>query len=52
MTINAASRRVLEKCGLSYVRTFNQPPPEPFQGSQFGAVEYELLRSDWIPRQE
>jgi RimJ/RimL family protein N-acetyltransferase len=36
MVLNHASRRVLEKAGLSYVRTINADD-----------VEYALMRSDW-----
>jgi RimJ/RimL family protein N-acetyltransferase len=47
MTVNAASRRVLGRCGLRYVRTFHQEWPEPIEGTELGDVEYELLRADW-----
>ncbi|SEG97152.1 Protein N-acetyltransferase, RimJ/RimL family [Nonomuraea solani] len=47
MTVNLGSRRVMEKCGLRYVRTFWTDWPERIEGSEQGDVEYELLRSDW-----
>jgi RimJ/RimL family protein N-acetyltransferase len=47
MTVNAPSRRVLERCGLRYVRTFHGVWPEPIEGTELGDVEYEVLRSDW-----
>jgi RimJ/RimL family protein N-acetyltransferase len=47
MTVNAASRRVMEGCGLRYVRTFHLDWPEPIAGSELGDVEYELLKPDW-----
>ncbi|WP_336205339.1 GNAT family N-acetyltransferase [Nonomuraea sp. LPB2021202275-12-8] len=47
MTVNAGSRRVMEKCGLRYVRTFFEDWPEAIEGSDQGDVEYELLRADW-----
>jgi RimJ/RimL family protein N-acetyltransferase len=47
MTVNAASRRVLERCGLRYVRTFHLEWPEQIEGTELGDVEYELLRSEW-----
>jgi RimJ/RimL family protein N-acetyltransferase len=50
MTVNRASRRVMEKCGLRYVRTFFQDWPEVIDGSDQGDVEYELLRPDWASR--
>ncbi|WP_197322118.1 GNAT family N-acetyltransferase [Saccharomonospora sp. NB11] len=50
MTVNHASRRVLEKAGLRYVRTFFEDWPEPIPGSEHGDVEYELLRQEWQDR--
>lgn len=47
MTVNTASRRVMERCGLRYVRTFHLDWPEPIEGTDQGDVEYELLRPDW-----
>jgi RimJ/RimL family protein N-acetyltransferase len=45
MTVNVASRRVMERCGLRYVRTFFTEWPEgPINGSEHGDVEYERLR--------
>jgi RimJ/RimL family protein N-acetyltransferase len=46
MTVNARSRRVLEACGLRYVRTFHLDWDEPIEGSELGDVEYEVLASD------
>lgn len=47
MTVHVASRRVMEKAGLTLVRTFWQPWPDAIEGDEQGDVEYELLRSDW-----
>jgi RimJ/RimL family protein N-acetyltransferase len=47
MTVNAASRRVLEKVGLKYVRTFHESWPETIEGTEEGDVEYALTRSEW-----
>ncbi len=47
MTVNTASRRVMERCGLRYVRTFFDEWPEPIDGSDEGDVEYELTRAEW-----
>jgi len=47
MVVNAASRRVMEKAGLQYVRTFHQPWPYPIEGSEHGDVEYALQKADW-----
>jgi RimJ/RimL family protein N-acetyltransferase len=46
MTVNAASRRVLEKVGFHLVRQFFQEWPELIKGSEHGDVEYEC----WNPR--
>ena len=47
MVVHVASRRVLEKAGLRYVRTFYEPWPYPIPGDEKGDVEYALLRSEW-----
>jgi RimJ/RimL family protein N-acetyltransferase len=47
MTVNAASRRVMEKVGLKYVRTFHESWPETIEGTEEGDVEYALTRSEW-----
>jgi RimJ/RimL family protein N-acetyltransferase len=47
MTVNLASRRVMEHCGLRYVRTFFLEWTDPIDGSEHGDVEYELLQADW-----
>jgi len=47
MVVNVASRRVLEKAGLRYVRTFHQPWPYSIEGDEHGDVEYALLRAEW-----
>ena len=49
MTVNTASRRVMEKCGLSYVRTFFEEWPETIEGTEQGDVEYALDRADFVP---
>jgi RimJ/RimL family protein N-acetyltransferase len=47
MVVNVASRRVMEKAGLRFVRTFHQPWPDYIEGEEEGDVEYALLRSEW-----
>ncbi|WP_316529310.1 GNAT family N-acetyltransferase [Kitasatospora brasiliensis] len=47
MTVNAASRRVMEKAGLSLVRTFFEQWPEPIEGAEHGDVEYAITRETW-----
>lgn len=47
MAVNAGSRRVMEKCGLRFVRTFFVDWPEPLPGSEHGEVEYALTREQW-----
>jgi RimJ/RimL family protein N-acetyltransferase len=47
MTVNVASRRVMEKLGLKYVRTFHESWPETIEGTEEGDVEYALTRSEW-----
>lgn len=47
MTVNAGSRRVMEKAGLSFHRTFTGNWPDPIPGSEHGEVEYELTLTAW-----
>ncbi|MFD4142079.1 GNAT family N-acetyltransferase [Streptomyces sp. NPDC058572] len=47
MTVNARSRRVMEKAGLRHVRTFFEEWPDAIDGSEEGDVAYELTRSEW-----
>ncbi|PSL08089.1 RimJ/RimL family protein N-acetyltransferase [Haloactinopolyspora alba] len=50
MAVNTASRRVMEKAGLSFLRSFSSDWPEAIEGSEHGEVEYELTRMDWERR--
>ena len=47
MAVNTASRRVMEKAGLRFVRTFHQEWPDKIEGDEEGDVEYALTRSEW-----
>jgi RimJ/RimL family protein N-acetyltransferase len=49
MTANAASRRVLEKCGLTLVRTVPHrgPDADVIDGAERGEVEYALTKPEW-----
>jgi RimJ/RimL family protein N-acetyltransferase len=47
MAVNTASRRVMEKSGLRFVRTFHQPWPDHTPGDEHGDVEYALTRAEW-----
>lgn len=47
MAVNTASRRVMEKAGLTLVRTFHQEWPDPIEGTEHGEVEYALDKADW-----
>ncbi len=51
MVVHAASRRVMEKAGLTLVRTFHQPWPYPIEGDELGDVEYALDRAGWERQQ-
>jgi RimJ/RimL family protein N-acetyltransferase len=51
MAVNTASRRVMEKAGLRYVRTFHQEWPEHIEGEEHGDVEYALTKAEWERRQ-
>ena len=47
MAVNLASRRVLEKAGLKFVRIFHQPWPYPVAGREAGDAEYALGKTEW-----
>jgi RimJ/RimL family protein N-acetyltransferase len=47
MAVNTASRRVMEKAGMTLARTFHQAWDDPIPGTELGEVEYELRRIDW-----
>lgn len=51
MTVNTRSRRVMEKAGLRYVRTFFEEWPDVIEGSGLGDVEYALTKADWELRE-
>jgi RimJ/RimL family protein N-acetyltransferase len=50
MAVNPASRRVMERAGLTLVRTFHQDWPDPIEGAEHGEVEYSLCKRDWERR--
>jgi RimJ/RimL family protein N-acetyltransferase len=47
MAANMASRRVMEKAGLTLVRTFRRPWPGAAGGHEIEVVEYALQKADW-----
>ena len=47
MTANAGSRAVMERIGLSYVRTFPTSMTARVEGMNEGEVEYEMTRAQW-----
>ena len=51
MAVNTASRRVMEKAGLRYVRTFHAEWPDKIDGDEHGDVEYALTRAEWSASQ-
>jgi len=48
VAVNIASRRVMEKAGLRYVRTFHSDWPDKIPGDEHGDVEYALTRAEWL----
>jgi RimJ/RimL family protein N-acetyltransferase len=47
MAVNAASRRVMEKCGLTLVRTNPYEGAFLIEGAEHGVVEYALAKPGW-----
>ena len=52
MAVNTASRRVMERSGLRFVRVFHVAWDDPIDGTEHGEVEYELLRDEWAARRD
>ncbi|QHC24305.1 GNAT family N-acetyltransferase [Streptomyces sp. GS7] len=52
MSVNTGSRRVMEKCGLTYARTYYEEWPYPVAGDEHGDVEYVLTREEWSARRQ
>jgi RimJ/RimL family protein N-acetyltransferase len=50
MTVNTASRRVMEKCGLMLVRTIPYEGADIIGGAEHGEVEYALTKPEWESR--
>lgn len=46
MAVNHPSRRVMERSGLRYVRTFHLQFDDPIEGTELGEVEYEIRAAD------
>jgi len=51
LAANVASRRVMEKAGLTLVKTFHQPWPHAVGGHDLEVVEYALRKADWEQRE-
>ncbi len=47
LTVNAASRHVMEKCGLTLARTRPYEGAFAIGGAEHGEVEYALTRPEW-----
>jgi RimJ/RimL family protein N-acetyltransferase len=47
LSVNAASRAVMERVGLTYVRTFPTSMTAPVEGVGQGEVEFEMTRKQW-----
>jgi RimJ/RimL family protein N-acetyltransferase len=47
MAVNTASRRVMEKAGMRFMRTFHADWPVRIPGDEDGDVEYAIDRAQW-----
>jgi RimJ/RimL family protein N-acetyltransferase len=47
LSVNARSRAVMERAGLTYARTFPTSITAPVEGVEEGEVEYEMTREQW-----
>jgi RimJ/RimL family protein N-acetyltransferase len=50
LSVDAGSRAVIERAGLSYVRTFPSSITLPVEGVEQSEVEYEMTREQWERR--
>jgi RimJ/RimL family protein N-acetyltransferase len=50
MAVHTASRRVMEKLGMSLVREFHADWPVRIDGDEHGDVEYAIDREAWLRR--
>ena len=52
MTVNHRSRRVMEKLGMKFIRTYFEefPEHERAPGSEHGEVAYAMTRDEWLAR--
>lgn len=50
MAVNIPSRRVMDRIGLEYIRTFHEEFEDPLPGTEQGEVEYALTREEWLLR--
>jgi RimJ/RimL family protein N-acetyltransferase len=50
LTVNTASRRVMEKCGLTLVRTTPYEGTDDIEGAEHGEVEYAITKPEWEAR--
>ncbi len=48
MAVNLASRRVMERAGMSLVREFQAEWPHRIEGEELGDVEYAVTRDEWL----
>jgi RimJ/RimL family protein N-acetyltransferase len=52
MAIHTASRRVMEKSGMRFVRTFRSEWPVKVRGDELGDVEYAITHAEWKAQRE
>jgi RimJ/RimL family protein N-acetyltransferase len=48
MCANSASRRVMDKCGLTFTRTIHGSDLPAIPGAEQGEVEYARTRDEWL----
>lgn len=52
MFVNTASRRVMEKCGMTLVRNYHVHFDNPLPGTEYGEVRFEITREEWAERRD
>jgi RimJ/RimL family protein N-acetyltransferase len=51
MAVNVASRRVMEKIGMTFTRVEHVEGMAPIPGSEHGDAWYEIGRAAWVSGQ-
>jgi RimJ/RimL family protein N-acetyltransferase len=52
MSVNARSRNVMAKVGMSHIGTRHEDWDEPIDGAEHGEVDYAITKDQWLAQKE